>query len=109
MLQGRQLLLGADRDQHVPRADRGLQWRIGQECSVMAAEGEHECPGCLAHIRLLQRAPGEPGQAVDPPGRLWPRNNPARFRRADSAVTNVAAVPRPGLTRGSVGKSMAER
>jgi len=55
------LLLGADRDQHVPRADRGLQWRIGQECSVMAAEGEHECPGCLAHIRLLQGAPGEPG------------------------------------------------
>ena len=61
MLQGRQLLLGADRNQHVPRADRGLHWRIGQEGSVMATERKHERPGCLAYIRLSQGAPGEPG------------------------------------------------
>ena len=64
VLQGGQLLLGADGDQYVPCIDRGVHRRVGQECSVAAAEREDERPGRLGGICFLQGVSGEPEPAV---------------------------------------------
>jgi hypothetical protein len=85
----------AARELAVVSQQRGADW-LGRRAGHAQL---HDDPG-----RNVERV----GQAVDRPEGLASQY-PTRFRRADNAVTNVAAVPRPSLTRGSASKSMAER
>src|SRR5215813_9800110 len=64
-LQFGQLLLRADRDQHMTDVQRRLHRGIGEEHTVVVAEREDKRPRAVAYLRLKQRTPGQPGAGPD--------------------------------------------